>query len=1264
MLAGIGGVGRQADTGEKDWQAGKHKERVAAQLRAAQQQAQDLLNKNRAGADASSSSSPVRQGPNLDQLVTDTQNGELDTGVSPHGGGRPPGALASPIIASPSTDLAPPDSQRRDPAAPDTPTCGGPSASEGPSRSARALNSQVSNGDGTRAGESGDSDHSRSGSGRAHSVAFANSRATSGAPSGATDSHGAASAMWKRSGSVAVAKLRTQSIASVVTLASVKQQLADQAAGISKLTPSTLYWLAVDKYGNPLPPDQAAEGQEPPLEGEDERQRLSSDGVADAAAAKQPGMKSLINHQRRRLWLLMTDAESSTAAYAVSMMVMLAILVSTVCFCLETIPAYSEERGPEVHHAFAIVETVTVQIFTADYLLRLVSCPDVLRFVVSPLNIIDLVSVVPWYVELALAGSGLQGTAVFRVLRLLRVFRVLKLGARYRKLLVVTSALSKSWDMLALMAFFVSLIVVVAATLLYFAERGEYDEYLGYHVRPNEKLTMTLENGTSVPIVSPFESIPSGFWWAIVTLMTVGYGDVTPITLGGRFVAACCMLLGILAIALPVAVIGTNFSSEWEAVTKRSGARPAGPDGVASLAPSPHLEDLMNLVDEHGHNMADIEEILEEAVAKLADLQAEVTERGQLRVAEAEALIEQHRQHRRITDKQADAVRAVVECLLQLGQDVSLLAAMEAIAANAALPPAVSNTGYLAAGAKAGGPVAEAREGALGSVPEGQVGAEADSDASMHDPAALRQPSRVGFRLPSGQEAVPGGESLPREGAPAPAAAAGMSAGAARLATVASLARLSTHDMQRLGTRAHRPYPGGPGAGSVASSAAAAMAAAAAGAAGPGGGAAGAAGGGPVWQLDPVLPPPRDSTGIKMREALDQLLGSSLHARMIDEVYEALAMQEALQRQWTLLMQVLQTCALLSGGDLPGACEALRGQYRQLAQLGKEAAELGERLDAVGERLEEVEEELERSGVEVYRGDGPRGMKALKKGAQSTKRIAAAAGGAFASVATKAAANASAAAAAAAKATGGNRRSATVAPEPAPAPAPTATLAGAVPNGSVFAGAWTAPPTVTVDGGVTNGSAANGGLAEPDQPDGPARDPGGAARATADLLRSPSGAASGRPPPLPQKRPSLLPPIPISRGSSQNALPVPETGGALPGGGASRPASAAPRSRPVSAAPRSRSASRTTSLSTTRPTAQPDALPSTPDASSSAPSAAAALQQPGGVGADSQRVRAGVTTPGSPPDSPPASAAAGRANASSALPMVSGDDAEAARKLE
>ncbi|GFR51863.1 hypothetical protein Agub_g14336, partial [Astrephomene gubernaculifera] len=275
--------------------------------------------------------------------------------------------------------------------------------------------------------------------------------------------------------------------------------------------------------------------------------------------------RPILSHMRQAVWTAMSDPESSRTAFAISLLIMCSILLSTLAFCLDTVPAYSRERHPAASRVFRVVEAVTVQVFAADYLVRLLTCPRRLPFLVSPLNVVDLVSVAPWYIQTGLQDSGMEGTTVFRVLRLLRVFRVLKLGARYRKLMVVWAALSQSLDVLVLMAFLVAIIVVGAASLAYWAERGTYDESAQAWVR--------YVGPEGEAVVSPFESIPAGFWWAMVSLMTVGYGDVVPLTLGGRLVGMATMLCGLLAIALPVAVMGTNFSAEWAAYSRKNRAK-------------------------------------------------------------------------------------------------------------------------------------------------------------------------------------------------------------------------------------------------------------------------------------------------------------------------------------------------------------------------------------------------------------------------------------------------------------------------------------------------------------------------------------------------------------------------------------------------------------------------------------------------------------------------------------------------------------------
>ncbi|KAG2488009.1 hypothetical protein HYH03_013446 [Edaphochlamys debaryana] len=362
----------------------------------------------------------------------------------------------------------------------------------------------------------------------------------------------------------------------------------------------------------------------------------------------QPSL-SRYSYHMSRLHSLMTDPGSSTWANIVSYFMVLTIAISVIGFCLETLPVFKADCT--AIHVFWYIEAITIQIFAIDYLLRIVSAPDKLKFVMEPFNIIDLVAIVPWYILIIVttasnSSASFSGTSVFRVVRLARVFRVLKLGGRYSKLIVVLGALRKSLDMLGLMVFFISLCILFFATLEYYVERGTWDEQLGYYVRPMAPPGTTTGSEpvcpdllmpafappappspntppsppnapgidcpagctapASPPPVSPFESIVSGFWWAIVTLMTVGYGDVTPVTGAGKFIACLAMICGVLTLALPISVIGSTFSSDWTAhLEEQEKLQQEQRRGAKLLATtSPALLEFQKLLDEHLTNAA------------------------------------------------------------------------------------------------------------------------------------------------------------------------------------------------------------------------------------------------------------------------------------------------------------------------------------------------------------------------------------------------------------------------------------------------------------------------------------------------------------------------------------------------------------------------------------------------------------------------------------------------------------------------------------
>jgi len=171
-------------------------------------------------------------------------------------------------------------------------------------------------------------------------------------------------------------------------------------------------------------------------------------------------------------------------------------------------------------------------VFTVEYLARL-SCVDrPTRYARSFFGVVDLLAIVPTYV--ALLAPGVSALVDVRVLRLLRVFRVLRLGKFVAEFGALGRALAASRHKIFVFLFFVVIVVLVMGTLMYVIE-GE-------------------QNG--------FSSIPVGVYWAITTMTTVGFGDVTPQTDAGRFIAAIMMLLGWGTLAVPTGIVSSEFTAD------------------------------------------------------------------------------------------------------------------------------------------------------------------------------------------------------------------------------------------------------------------------------------------------------------------------------------------------------------------------------------------------------------------------------------------------------------------------------------------------------------------------------------------------------------------------------------------------------------------------------------------------------------------------------------------------------------------------------
>ncbi|NXU79755.1 KCNA2 protein, partial [Oreotrochilus melanogaster] len=239
------------------------------------------------------------------------------------------------------------------------------------------------------------------------------------------------------------------------------------------------------------------------------------------------------NEFQRQVWLLFEYPESSGPARIIAIVSVMVILISIVSFCLETLPIFRDENedmhGSGLSHLpysnssvgyqqstsftdpFFIVETLCIIWFSFEFLVRFFACPSKAGFFTNIMNIIDIVAIIPYFITLGTElaekpedgqqGQQAMSLAILRVIRLVRVFRIFKLSRH---------------------------------STVYFAEADESE--------------------------SQFPSIPDAFWWAVVSMTTVGYGDMVPTTIGGKIVGSLCAIAGVLTIALPVPVIVSNFN--------------------------------------------------------------------------------------------------------------------------------------------------------------------------------------------------------------------------------------------------------------------------------------------------------------------------------------------------------------------------------------------------------------------------------------------------------------------------------------------------------------------------------------------------------------------------------------------------------------------------------------------------------------------------------------------------------------------------------
>jgi len=280
------------------------------------------------------------------------------------------------------------------------------------------------------------------------------------------------------------------------------------------------------------------------------------------------------------LWDLIEHGESSPAANVVSWISMMFVVVSTIGMCVNTIVALKvldEDGNLKDNPLLAMTETICIVWFSLEYVLRLIGAPDKKLFLMNGLNFVDVLAILPYFVEVAMdhqemeaaraaaaappettpiswvmptqpswynasllaveeeETEGLQG--VLDVFRVFKLARILKLARHSRGLQSIIYTLVQSGPELALLGMILSISGLIFSSLCYYIE-------------------MDFDSG--------FTDIPTAFYWVVITMTTVGYGDIFPVSGLGKFVGTFCAISGALTMSLPLPVIVSNFEKYYE----------------------------------------------------------------------------------------------------------------------------------------------------------------------------------------------------------------------------------------------------------------------------------------------------------------------------------------------------------------------------------------------------------------------------------------------------------------------------------------------------------------------------------------------------------------------------------------------------------------------------------------------------------------------------------------------------------------------------
>ncbi|OQV24014.1 Potassium voltage-gated channel protein Shaker [Hypsibius exemplaris] len=266
------------------------------------------------------------------------------------------------------------------------------------------------------------------------------------------------------------------------------------------------------------------------------------------------------NKVQKYIWTLFEQSDCCLAARAIAAVNVVMVLLAIGNFCIQTLPEYQTKDiyvnntltvnvdtygDHTADNPFFVIETFCTTWFTIDLVVRFLASPIKRQFFLQLMNIIDVLSILPYFVDLSLSFTEGDHTnplgptkllflTTLRILRVIKIFRVFKLGRYSNGLQILALTMKAARYEVMLMLVVVAIGIVVFSAAVYYAELG---------------------NGTE----TEFDSIPAGFWWAIITWTTVGYGDIVPKSIAGKIIGGFCALCGILGLSFMVPVIVAHF---------------------------------------------------------------------------------------------------------------------------------------------------------------------------------------------------------------------------------------------------------------------------------------------------------------------------------------------------------------------------------------------------------------------------------------------------------------------------------------------------------------------------------------------------------------------------------------------------------------------------------------------------------------------------------------------------------------------------------